>query len=268
MSLYSNTLQVLRHYLSSAVGDLVSGICGTTGATTTKIYAPFLWQASDYYNNHNYEVYVYAGTNIGVTKRVTDWDLASFLLTVHSAYVAACDATSYIELHHIFSEDKYRKAINLAIESLSTKYLVDKIDATITLVEDVYEYTLPMGINFIHKITTEDEEDGGEFFNSGIIDPRTWSLISPRKLKLDNRYYSITAGKDLRIEGQGRQSTLTSDSSICYLPPDWLIKKAITLLPGNKIESNSLSGTFNRAMDFVKNEPKNLPYPQSRTVLE
>ena len=119
--MFENNLQVLRHYLSNSVGDLIYGQAGTTGATTTKIYAPFLWQPDDYYNNNKYEAYVYAGTNIGVTKRVTDWDLGTFLLTVHSAYAAACDATSYVELHHIFTEDDYRKAINLAIESLAGK---------------------------------------------------------------------------------------------------------------------------------------------------
>ncbi len=166
MALYSNTLATIRHYLSNSMSDLIYGNAGTTGATTTKIYAPFLWQADDYYNNHKYEAYVYAGTNIGVTKRVTDWVLSTFLLTIHSVYAAACDATSYVELHRIFTEDDYRKAINLAIESLAGKYLVDiKDETTIRLTSTTdnlsnivftYEYALPTSMLYLGNVVIEE----------------------------------------------------------------------------------------------------------------
>jgi len=268
MSLYSNSLSVIRHYLATAVGDNIFGQAGTTGADTTHINAPFLYQADDYYNNHKYNVYVYAGTNIGVEKRVTDWVLSTYLLTVHSAYAAACDATSCIELHRIFTEDEYRKAINLAIESLATKYLIDKIDVTTTLVADTYEYTLPTDVYFIHRITTEAEVDGGKFYEANVIDYRDWSLISPRKLKLNKTYYSITAGKDLRIEGHGRQDSLSSDASICYLPPDWIVAKAITFLSSSKIQSNQLDEVYRRALMLSASEPRNIARPEARRVVE
>lgn len=259
---------MLRHYLSNSVGDLIYGQAGVTGATTQKIYAPFLWQANDYYNNNFYEVYVYAGTNIGVTKRVTDWDLATYLLTVHSVYAAACDVTSYVELHHIFSEDDYRKAINLVIESLSDKYLIDKIDETTTLVAATYEYTLPAGMLYVHKVTTENTADTGKFYDSNEIDSRDWDIISPRTLKLRYGSYGITAGKDLRIEGQGRQDKLTSDTDVCYLPPDWIVQKAITFLPQNKIQGNDLDATYRQAMIFSAREPRNHPNPRGRRVID
>lgn len=269
MALYSNTLQVVRHYLSAAVDDLIYGQCGTTGAAVNKTYAGFLWQPDDYYNDHNYEVYVYAGTNIGLTRRVTDWDLSAYLLTVHANYTAACDATSYIELHHIFSEDDYRKAINLAIESLVGKYLIDKIDVATTLVADTYECTLPTTMSYIHCITTEDVAAGGVFEEADVIDQRDWRLISPRKLKLHEEHYSITAGKDLRIEGQGRQDLVTADTDVIYLPPDWLVQKAITYLPQNKIQSNALDGAYRRAERFVMEHPvRNWPHPKSQKVVE
>ena len=265
--MYSNVLWVLRHYLSNAVGDLLYGNAGTTGATTTKIYAPFLWQADDYYNELKYEAYVYLGTNIGVTKRVTDWVLSTFLATVHSAYDNACDATSYVEFHRIFSEDDYRKAINLAIESLDD-FLIDKIDISTTLIADHYEYTLPVGMDYVHKVTTEETSGEGNFYDIKEIDPRDWSLISPRTLKLRKGYYSITAGKDLRIEGQGRQSILTSDTDVCKLPPDWLVQKAITFLPQNKIQSNELDATYRQAIVLSSGEPKAHPNPRGRKVAE
>uniref|UniRef100_A0A6M3K0J0 Putative structural protein n=1 Tax=viral metagenome TaxID=1070528 RepID=A0A6M3K0J0_9ZZZZ len=354
MSLFSNTLAVVRQYLSMEVGDLLYGQCGTTGATTTKIYAPFLWQANDYYNNHNYNVYVYAGTNIGVEKRVTDWVLADFLLTVHSVYAAACDATSYVELHHIFTQDEYRKAINLAIESIAGKYLIDiKDEATIRLTstEDnlentvyAWEYALPTSMLYLHRVITEEPVSGikltgtisdtaftdGETITGGtsgatgelsydaatyirvskvsgtfvtgetatggtssetcsaitavesetaggrrwldkdIIDPRDYSIIKsyPAKLKLDKRYYSIDADLYLRLEGQGTQPIVDSDSDIIYLPPDWVVQKAITFLPQSKIQSNKLDNVFRQALIMSAREPRYAPNPSAKRIME
>ena len=268
MALFSNSQRVIRHYLASACGDLIYGQAGTTGADTTHTNAPFLWQPNDYYNNNFYEVYVYAGTNIGVTKRVTDWDLSTFLLTVHSAYSVACDATSYIELHRIFTTDEYNKAINLAIESIAENYLIDKIDEATALVADTYEYTLPTTMYFVHKITTEDEAASGDFYDKDEIDPRDWDLISPRTLKLRYGYYSITAGKDLRIEGQGRQDTVDSDTDVVYLPPDFIVQKSITFLPQNKIQSNNLADTYRNALVLSAREPRRWANPCSQRVIE
>lgn len=262
---------MVRHYLAAAVGDLLYGQCGTTGATTTKIMADFLWQPDDYYQEHHYEVYVYAGTNIGVTKRASDWALSGTLLTVHSAYAAACDATSYIELHRIFSEDDYRKAINLAIESLAGKYLVDIIDdTTITLVADQYEYALPTNMLYLNKVTTEDEVDGDLFYESGVVDPRTWEIMPayPPYLKLSYDYYNIVADKDLRLEGQGTQPLVDDDTDIIYLPPSWVVQKAITFLPQNKIQSNELDKTYRQAVILSALEPRAYPREFARRIVE
>ena len=354
MALYSNVLSGVRQYLSSTVGDLLMGQCGTTGADTTHTYASFLYQPDDYYNEHKYDVYVYAGTNIGVEKRVTDWDLSEFLLTVHSAYTSACDATSYIELHHIFTEDEYRKAINLAIESLAGKHLVDiKDETTIHLTSTTdnldntvytYEYALPTSMLHLHRVITEEalsgtkltgtvsagawtagetvtgatsgatgefaydgttyirvrkvdgtfvtgetatgkvsEETcsaitavasetagGGRFLNNDIIDPRNWSIIKsyPPKLKLDKRYYSIDEDLYLRLEGQGTQPIVDDDTDIIYFPPDWIVQKAITFLPQNKIQSHQLDETYRRAMVMSAREPRSYPNPRARGIIE
>ena len=270
MALFSNTQQVIRHYVSNAVGDLISGVCGITGADTTHTYAPFLWQPNDYFNDHYFEVYVYQGTNIGLTRQVTDWVLSTYLLTVHTAYPEACDATSYIELHRIFSTDDYNKAINLAIESLAGKYLVDVKDETVVLVADTYEYDLPLNFLYLHRVTTENEAGGGRFYDSAVIDPRDWSIIKsyPPKLKLDRRYYSVTAGKDLRLEGQGSQDVVSADASLIYLPPDWLVQKAITFLPQNKIQANALDETYRRALLTSAIKPSRSCHPFSKGIVE
>jgi len=271
LALYSNTLEIIRKYLASTVGDLNYGQAGTTGATTQKIYAPFLWKANDYYNNNQYEVYVYAGTNIGVTKRVTDWVLSTYLATVHSVYDNACDATSYLEMSRIFTEDDKRKAINLAIESIAGKYLVDlKDETTITLVADTYEYALPTSFLYLTKVTTEKVAAGGVFDASDAIDSRDWSIIKsyPPKLKLHEDHYSISAGKDLRLEGQGTQAIVDDDTDVIVIPPDWLVQKAITFLPQSKIQSNKLDATYRQALLLSASEPMVAPDPRTQRIIE
>ncbi len=353
MALYSNALATIRQYLATAVGDNIAGVCGTTGATTTKIYAPFLWKSDDYYNDNYYEVYVYAGTNIGVTKRATDWVLSTLLLTVHSAYSAACDATSYIELHRFFTEDDYRKAINLAIESLAKKYLVDvKDESTIRLTsttdnlgDTVYtwEYALPSSMLYLERLITEEAVSGikltgtvsgtftsgeivtggtsgakGELCYSGatyirlrkvsgtfvtgetatggtssktcsaitavasetagggrwladdVIDPRNYSIIKsyPAKLKLHEDYYTIDEDLYLRLEGFGAQAIVDDDTDVINLPPDWLVQKAITFLPQNKIQSNKLDNVYRQAVVFSSIEPRACASPKARRIVE
>lgn len=264
---FSNTLAVVRQYLSSVVGDLILSTAGGTPTSTTYVDTKLL-RNDDYYNEHHYRGYCYYGTAIGQEREVSDWTLTTpaNTITFAPAFSPAPAAGDEFELHHIFSEDEYRKAINLGIGSC--KYLIGKIDVTIVLVADTYEYTLPADMDYIHKITTEKTAGGGIFDESDAIDPRDWRLISPRKLKLHEDYYSVTAGKDLRIEGQGRQALVTADTDIIYLPLDWLVQKAIASLPSSKIQSNQLTETYRRALTLSVNEPRNSPRPDARRVVE
>ena len=176
--------------------------------------------------------------------------------------------TDTMELHHVFTESEYRKALNLAIESVKDgRYLIDKTDtSTITLSADTFEYTLPTDMYYIHRITTEEEAGGGTF--NCVIDPRVWSLISSRKLKLDEALYGVTAGLDLRVEGQGVQVAATADTDTILLPFDWLIQKAITFLPLDRIQSNKLDKTYQRALIASSDAPRNYPDPRSQKVIE
>ena len=273
MALFSNVLSVVRQYLSAAVGDLIMGTAGS--GTTTTLVSTMLRQADDYYNNFKYRCYIYEGTNIGEEREVSDWTLTSpaNTLTLAPAYTAAIDNTSKYELHHIFTEAELRKAINLAIESLAHDYLVDIKDESTTLVADTYEYALPLSMLYIYRIITEETVDGGIFNASNEIDPRNWGIIKsyPPKLKLHESYYSLTAGKKLRIEGQGAQSTVNSDVETIYLPPDWLVVKAILNLPRNKIESNKLDAVWEQASRDVamyRLTKRNYPDARARAVVE
>jgi len=268
MALFSNSLAVVRQYLSATVGDLIMG-AADSGSSTTLVHT-ILRKGDDYYNEHGYRCYIYGGTNIGEEREVSDWVLSTHTLTLDPAYTAAIDDTSFYELHHIFTEDEYCKAINMAIRSLAApKYVLAKIDtSSITLVADIYEYTLPDGMDFVHRITTEDSADSGTFDAEDEIDPRNWELISSRKLKLHDGRYSITAGKDLRIEGEGSQTIVADDADDIELPLEWLVQKAITFLPQNKIQSNKLDNTYSQAILLSSQEPRAWPDQRARRVLE
>jgi len=266
----SNTLAVVRQYLSSAVGDLVIGTFDS-GDTNNAVHT-MLRKGDDYYNEHHYRCYIFGGTNIGNEREVSDWTLTTpaNTLTFDPGFSSSIDATSLYEMHYIFTEAEYRRAINMAIQSLSApKYVLDKIDASkITLVADIYEYTLPDGMDYIQRIITEDTADSGEFDVSDEIDPRDWGLISLRKVKLDDARYSITAGLDLRVEGQGMQAAVNDDADVIEIPLDWLVQKAITFLPKAKIQSSKLDTTYNQALLLSAKEPRRWPDPASRRVIE
>ena len=264
-------MATIRHYVSGNAGDLVLGTADS--GTSTTLVDTSLLKANDYYNHAGYRCYIYDGTNEGEEREVSDWTLATpaHTLTLDPAYTAEIDSTSKYELHNIFTEGDYRRAINLAIESGGKHYLIDlKDETTIVLVADTYEYSLPTSMMYIHRIITEETAGGGVWENVGIIDPREWSVIRsyPPKLKLDESHYGITAGKDLRLEGQMIQDVVDDDDDIIALPPEWLIYKAIGFLPTSKIESNKLQDivAYARAMSLVN--PISRPYPFSVKVME
>lgn len=207
MALYSNTLADIRQYLAMLVADLIMGTADSGSSTT--LVDTMLRKADDYYNNNRYRCYIYGGTNVGEERECSDWAQSSHQLTLDPAFTAAIDSTSKYELHCKFWADEYLKAINMAIEfAARNKYLVDiKDETTITLVADTYEYALPTTMLYIWRIITEEEKDGGVFEKAGEIDQRDWDIIKayPPKLKLDEARYSVTAGKDLRLEGQGKK---------------------------------------------------------------
>ena len=308
---------------------------------------------TDYFNLHNYKCYIYADPNMGEEKWVYDWDVNATKLTLTSEYTAAITTASLYELHYIFYADEYLKAINLAIESIAGKYLVDIKDETtirLTSTEDnlgnivfTWEYALPLSMLYLYRVITEEAvsgvkltgtvsgtltagetvtgstsgatgefsyqdgddeyirlrkvsgtfvvgEDadgasqscdtltavdsetagGGRWLDKDIIDPRYYSIIRsyPPKLKLNKGYYSVNEDLYLRLEGQGAQAIVDDDTDTIYLPPDWLVNKAITFLPMSKIQSGKLDNIYRKALLESTVIPSSWPNPRARSVVE
>jgi len=139
------------------------------------------------------------------------------------------------------------------------------------MVATTYEYLLPTSMLYLTKVTEEHEVDGDVFYDEDVVDPRDWSIIKayPPYLKLDRQHYTPTAGKDLRLEGQGTQPIVDDDTDVIYLPPNWVVQKAITCLPENKIQSNNLGATLARAERFIReNKPRVYPNPRAQRIVE
>ena len=260
----------MRQYLGGAVGDLILSTAG--GTPSSVLYEDTqLRQGDDYYNEHFFRGYCYEGSAIGQEREVSDYVSSGGTITFAPAFSPAIASGDEFELHSIFTEKDFRRAINLAIECLAGKYLVDiKDESTITLSAGTYEYAMPTSMLYLERVITEKVAGGGVFEWDGVIDPRDYRIIKsyPPYLKLHEGRYAISAGKDLRLEGQGTQPIVDSDDDIIYLPPDWLVQKAITFLPLNKIQSNKLDKTFNRALVASAVEPQNWPDPRAERIVE
>ena len=116
----------------------------------------------------------------------------------------------------------------------------------------------------------DETAGGGRFLTQDAIDTRNWDVIPSYapKLKLNENTYSVNEDLYLRIEGQGSQDVVSADTDLIYLPPDWLVQKAITYLPQNKIQANHLDEVYRRALLISTREPHNPPNPFSKQVTE
>lgn len=176
MAIFSNLEYVLRHSLSRMFADCITATVSAGAETTATIATTnppqFYNLADDTFNEEQWEVYCYSGTNIGVSRLASDWVNDTHVLTVTPAAGSAYATSSLLELHKTFYVIELRDAINRAIDLYAKKYLVDLDDSTtITLTRterndvsdsyiNTYEYALPTDALYIHRVTTEDSVAG------------------------------------------------------------------------------------------------------------
>ena len=360
MALYSNDEYVIRQSLSRMLNDCVTATVSAGAVSTATIATTnpptFYGVAEDYYNEHEFEVYCYGGTNIGTSRLASDY--ASCVVTVSPNAASPYDTSSLLELHGKFYVVELRDAINHAINLYAKRYLIDLSDSTtITLtrterndVDDsyipTYEYALPTDALYIHRVTTEGsvcgvkltgtitdaltlneqvlggtsgatglvaysgdtyirvrEVDGtfekdetatgqtngktcssitavdyetagnGKFSLGHVVDPRDYTILKSYapKIKFDERHYDVVEDLRIKLEYQGSQAAIDSDTDNIFLPPHELIEVAATFLPFSKIESNNLTAVFNKCLktrDRVMARPPVQPYANSRSVIE
>ncbi len=230
MGNFSTTLAELIQRIAYSFNDCELGI--PASGTTSTIVCSTLNQSDDYWNKCH--LHFYSGTLKGTDVQVTDFVNSTKTITF-SPTVSAITTSDLFQIHKKFSWTQYKKAVDRAIDSLKFMYVLDKVDETTTLTEDIYEYAIPSGFYYINQIIREDDTDADTFYASGVIDNRKWGILhsSSPKIKFSDNTYGIGAadtGQKLRIVGHAIQGSLTSDSDICYLPPEAVILFARSIL--------------------------------------
>lgn len=124
-------------------------------------------------------------------------------------------------------------------------------------------------------ITAVDDETAGDgkFPLKNIVDPRDYTILKAYapKIKFHEEHYNVVEDLRIKLEYQGSQAAIDSDTDNIFLPPNELIEVAATFLPFSKIESNNLAAVFDKCLKTrarVEARPPVQPYGNSRRVIE
>ena len=153
-----------------------------------------------------------------------------------------------------------------------TYILVREVSGTFVTGETATGGTSGKTCSSITAIADEDVGDG-KFETGDTVDPQDYTIIKsyPPKLKFHEVFYSVIGDLRIRLEGQGSQAEVSSDTDNIFLPPDDFCQVAVTFLPFSKIESNNLLNTFQQCMrtrDRVQIISPLHPYANSRRIVE
>ena len=125
------------------------------------------------------------------------------------------------------------QAINEVIDDVRNEMPYDIIDESVTLATDDYEYSLAgLGFAYIHVITMEDAD--GNYPSTNIIWNWMWRIIPGPILVFDDRMWSPSDSRTIRIEGQALQDNLSGDTDVCYISDAFVVNRAAAGLLGEK----------------------------------
>lgn len=263
MTLYSSTLSSLIQSVALSFDDCI--ICTPSAAgTTNTVICNTLLKTNDYYNGM--EGHCYSGTLKDLTAEVVDFTSSTYTITFAPSAASNTAVTDLFQLHKKYTYRQYKDAINRAIEMVKAEYLLNKIDDTLVQVADTYSYAIPTTFRYISEVWVSDEDTHTLFETQ--IDKSRWRITKDAAaptIVFDDEY---TTGCHFRLVGQTWQQSLSSDSSVCYLPPEYVIQTARALLITQRPEYDKI---VNSALAISANERKYMcvpPCPGSRAVWE
>lgn len=154
------------------------------------------------------------------------------LATLKRRVMAAVSGTDKAIAMALTAEELLQ-AINEAIDDVRTEMPYDIIDETVTLATDDYEYSLAgLGFAYIHVITMEDAD--GNYPSANIIYNWMYRILPGPILAFDDRMWSPSDSRTIRIEGQAFQDNLSSDTDVCYISDSFVVNHAAAGLLGEK----------------------------------
>jgi hypothetical protein len=194
----------------------------------------------DYFNDWHGRFY--SGTHRDTNFTVTDFaklddDNNKGVITFAPALSEAAVVGDVFEMYPDYTPSEMNDAINLAISMVEEEALKDQIDETILIVSSTFEYLIPDGLLFIDQVVQESGTAGRYSISENLIDIRHWGILrrSDPQLWFDNNYCRLTAGRHLRLIGQGIQSQLSADDNLCSVNQTFLVHQAKALLHQSRI---------------------------------
>jgi len=242
MAIFSNTRIVLRQLVARLCNDLLTGTV-TSPASGTFVCAETGWQtASDYFNDW-IEVFCYAGTGVGTSGNPTDWDSTTTTLTFLPA--ATLTAGDKVEMHQRFNVGEYNDFINLAIDMVAKEALINKVDTSVELVTDTYQYTLSTQFLYIYRIELESAT-ADVYDTEKPINPKYWRVVKAATTKIEfvKNLWSPTDGRNIRISGIASPSKLDTDTEECPLNPAYVSYQAAALLHQSRIRGADVDSEY------------------------
>lgn len=245
MAIFSNQRYELRHMVSRMCGDLILGVVSSP-ASGTFVCATRDWVKPDDYFNEWIEMFCYSGTGIGTSGNPYDWDGTgggTYTLTFKPA--ATLTAGDLVEMHQRFTVDEYNQAINLAIEMVASRALLNKVDESVELDTNTYQYEISTQFLYIHKIEMESSTSG-VYPTYKPIDPKYWRVLRASTIELEfvKDYWSPTDGRHLRITGLASPSKLDTDTEACPVNPVYVVHQAAALLHQSRIRSSGVDSEW------------------------
>lgn len=191
---------------------------------------------------------------VGEERRISDYVHSSGTITISTdkLFTVTPEAGDTYAILSEYEWDELAEAINTVIDDLAERGLIYKVDETVEIQSDTYEYVIPSGFVAIYRLTQEDDDD--DF--PDVISPNQYKIIRGAVPKIhfyrtDSSRISqdhwlgntwaedyLDDGKKLRIEGLSKQEKLTSDSDVCYLAPNYIVWKAAAIVLGARVTAN------------------------------
>lgn len=235
MAIYNYTRRQLRHLTARLCNDLITGTV-TSPASGTFICAESGWEKPDDYFNDWIEVFDYSGTNVGTSGNPTDWTKTTPSHTLTFAPAATLTAGDLVEMHQRFSVNEYNDFINLAIDMVAKEALINKIDTSIDLATDTYQYALSTQFLYVYRIELESAT-AGVYNTAKPVDPRYWRVIKGTTTYVEfvEDTFTPTDGRAIRITGLASPSKLDTDTEESPVNPAYIAYQAAALLHQSRI---------------------------------
>jgi len=261
---YENTLTELIEYLLRVpLQDFKGGTVTSSSTATTTLVDSKRDEPDDYFQNTTpvSRVHITSTTDglapIGEDRKVTDFvsgATGTGTLTIAPAFSAVMTVGDKYLVLSKYGWDEIKATINLAISAVAGRTLAHKVDETLYLQNDTYEYAIPAGFTHIYRLSQSDSNwdypypiPPDQYKILKTPSPRIHFYRFPTEVQHSGIYWAelwansdLVDGRGLRIEGYGRHPKLENEQDVCYINPDYVVYQAAAYLHAARIKPDNL----------------------------